>query len=56
MRAIAPFRVGDVVTMQAEMMAKQRNGGQRLVTCRVRGINQREELVCLSDATLNLPA
>jgi len=26
------------------------------VDCRVRGINQRGELVCLSDATMMLPA
>ncbi len=55
MRAIEPFRAGDVVTMRAEVTDKRREGGQRLVTCRVQGINQRGDLVCLADATLNLP-
>lgn len=55
MRAIEPFRAGDVVTMQAEVTDKRREGGDRLVACRIRGINQRGALVCLADAILNLP-
>ena len=55
MRAIEPFRAGDVVTMHPEVTDKRREGSHRLVTCRVRGINQRGALVCLSDATLHLP-
>lgn len=42
--------------MQAEVTDKRREGGNRLITCRIRGINQRGDLVCLSDAILNLPA
>ena len=60
MRAIEPFRVGDTVTLQGEVTAKQpalpgdgRGGG--IVECRVRGINQRGDLVNLSDASLYLP-
>lgn len=56
MRAIEPFRAGDVVRMQAEVTDKRREGRHRLITCRIRGINQRGDLVCLSDATLNLLA
>jgi acyl dehydratase len=55
MWAIEPFRAGDVVTMQAEVTGKRRKGRHRLVTCRIRGLNQRGALVCLSDAILNLP-
>ena len=60
LRAIEPFRVGDTVTLQGEVTAKQpalpgdgRGGG--IVECRVRGINQRGDLVNLSDASLYLP-
>ena len=55
MRAIEPFRAGDVVTMRVEVTDKRREGSHRRVTCRVQGINQRGDLVCLSDATLHLP-
>ena len=61
MRAITPFRSGDTVTFAGEVTGRRRNpksspsdggivGG--LVECRVRGTNQRGELVCLADATL----
>ena len=61
MRAIEPFRSGDTVTFQGEITAKRptppyqegREGG--VVECRVKGINQRGDLVCLSDAVLVLP-
>ena len=60
MRAIEPFRVGDTVTLQGEVTAKQpalpgdaKGGG--MVECRIRGINQRGDLVNLSDASLYLP-
>ena len=53
MRAITPFRAGDVVTFSGEVTGTGGNlYGQRKVQCRIRGVNQREELVCLSDATL----
>jgi acyl dehydratase len=55
MRAITPFRAGDTVTFGGEVSGKRVEAGKRIVECRVRGINQRGELVCLSDATLVLP-
>ena len=65
MRAIEPFRAGDTVTFRGEITAMQQNspsvppcnGGIEggVVECRVRGANQRGDLVCLSDATLVLP-
>ncbi len=55
MRAIEPFRSGDTVTFQGEVTGKQVEDGKKLVTCRVKGTNQRGSLVCLSDATLVMP-
>jgi acyl dehydratase len=65
MRAIEPFRAGDTVTFRGEVTAKRKNppslppyeGGKKggVVECRVRGTNQRGDLVCLSDAALVLP-
>ena len=52
MRAITPFRAGDAVTFGGEITAKQVEPGQGLVECRVKGINQRGELVCLADAVM----
>lgn len=53
MRAITPFRAGDVVTFSGEVTGTGGNlYGQRKVQCRIRGVNQRQDLVCLSDATL----
>ncbi len=54
MRAITPFRSGDTVTFQGEVTGKE-EGSRRLVHCRVKGTNQRSDLVCLADATLVLP-
>ena len=50
MRAITPFRSGDTVTFQGEITGE--NGG--LVECRVKGLNQRSELVCLADSSMRL--
>ena len=55
MRAITPFRSGDTVAFQGEITGKREEGGPGIVECRVRGINQRGELVCLADASLVLP-
>lgn len=55
MRAITPFRSGDTVTFDGEVTAKRVDAGKHLVDCRVRGTNQRGDLVCLADATLSLP-
>ena len=55
MRAITPFRSSDTVAFQGEITGKREQGGLGIVECRVRGVNQRGELVCLSDALLVLP-
>ena len=55
MRAITPFRSGDTVAFQGEITGKREQGGPGIVECRVRGVNQRGELVCLADASLVLP-
>ena len=59
MRAITPFRSGDTVAFQGEVTARHpappgadAPGG--VVECRVRGVNQRGEMVCLADATLRV--
>ena len=52
MRAITPFRSGDTVTFQGEITGKSEEGGKKMLECRVKGINQRGDLVCLSDASL----
>ena len=56
MRAITPFRAGDTVTFAGDVSDKRLEGGQGVVNCRVRGINQRGEMVCLCDATMMLPS
>lgn len=55
MRAITPFRAGDTVTFSGEVTGKRVDEGRKIVECRVRGTNQRGELVCLSDATMMMP-
>ena len=52
MRAITPFRGGDTVNFEGEITAKSQDDGKKVLECRVKGINQRGELVCLSDAVL----
>ena len=52
MRAITPFRSGDTVTFGGEVTGRRREGDRGIVECRVRGTNQRGELVCLADASL----
>ena len=52
MRAITPFRSGDTVTFGGEVTGRRRDGDRSIVECRVRGTNQRGELVCLADASL----
>ena len=54
LRGIEPFRAGDTVTWQGEITGKTEKDGQKIVECRVRGVNQRGDLVNLSDAALNL--
>ena len=55
MRAIEPFRTTDVVTFEGEITEKRLEDERKIVTCQVKGINQRGELVCLADATLVMP-
>ncbi len=52
MRAITPFRSGDTVTFGGEITGKRVEDGRGLVECRVKGVNQRGDLVCLADAAL----
>ena len=52
MRAITPFRGGDTVTFQGEITGKSEEDGKKLLEVRVKGFNQRGELVSLSDASL----
>ncbi len=52
MRAITPFRSGDTVTFGGEITGKRSDNGRGLVECRIRGINQRGDLVCLADAVM----
>jgi acyl dehydratase len=55
MRAITPFRAGDTVTFAGEVTDKRIEDGKAVVECRVKGTNQRHELVCLADATMVMP-
>ena len=52
MRAITPFRSGDTVTFGGEITGKREENNRGLVECRVKGINQRGDLVCLADAVM----
>ena len=56
MRAITPFRSGDTVTFGGEITGKRIEDGRGLVECRVKGVNQRGDLVCLADAALVMAA
>ena len=59
MRGIEPFRSGDTVTFQGEVTIKHganhAEADAHAVECRVKGLNQRGDLVSLSDARLVLP-
>ena len=52
MRAITPFRGGDTVIFQGEITDKSEEKDMKLLKVRVKGVNQRGELVSLSDAEL----
>ncbi len=54
LRAITPFRSGDTVTFGGEITGKLEEAGRGLVECRIKGINQRGDLVCLADAVMAL--
>ncbi len=55
MRAIEPFRTTDVVTFGGEITDKRLEDDRQIITCQVKGLNQRGDLVCLADATLVMP-
>ena len=55
MRAITPFRSGDTVSFQGEVTSRREESRQGVVGCRLRGANQRGDLVCLADTTMFLP-
>ena len=50
MRAITPFRSQDTVTFTGQITAQ--NPAQNTIECQIQGTNQRQELVCLAQATL----
>jgi len=52
MRAITPFKAGDVVNFTGELINVRNDDHRRFLDCRVKGVNQAGELVCLADATL----
>jgi len=60
LRVIEPFRAGDTVTFQGELtsvgdLTTTKDGdSRRVIECRIKGINQRGDLVNLSEATLIL--
>ena len=54
MRAIEPFRIGHVVTLQGEVTATQARGDHHQVGCTIRGTNQLGSLVCLAEATFTI--
>ena len=54
MRAITPFRSDDTVTFQGEITGKHEESDKKSLECRVKGINQRGDLVCLSDGSFVL--
>ena len=54
MRAIEPFRAGDTVAFQGEVTGVRGEADKKAVDCRVKGINQRGDLVSLSEANLIL--
>ncbi len=56
MRAIYPFRAGQVVTMRDELTAAQARGDHYEVGCAVRDTNQLGSFACLAEATWNLVA
>ena len=51
MRAITPFRSQDTVTFTGQITAQ--NPTQNTIECQIQGTNQRQELVCLAQATLH---
>jgi len=54
MRAITPFRSDDTVTFQGEITGKHEESDKKSLECRVKGVNQRGDLVCLSDGSFVL--
>ncbi|MBI4338426.1 MAG: MaoC family dehydratase [Chloroflexi bacterium] len=54
MRALEPFRPGDVVTFGGAVLAKREEGGKRLVDVEVRGVNQMGQTIATAMVTVPL--
>ena len=52
MRATEPFRDGDTVTFTGQVTAKRSQDGRNLVDCEITGVNQREHVICRTNATI----
>jgi acyl dehydratase len=51
-KAIEPFRPGDTVEFTGTVTGKRVEGGQKLVDCEIKGINQGGKLIGVAEATL----
>ncbi len=54
MRALEPFRPGDVVSFTGKVLEKREEGGQRLVDVEVTGTNQLGQTIASAKATVPL--
>lgn len=54
MRALEPFRPGDLVTFTGKVLDKREEGGKRLVDVEVTGTNQLDQTVASGKATVPL--
>lgn len=54
MRALEPFRPGDLVTFTGKVLDKRKEGGKRLVDVEVTGTNQLNQAVASGKATVSL--
>ncbi|MBI2172247.1 MAG: MaoC family dehydratase [Chloroflexi bacterium] len=54
MRALEPFRPGDVVTFGGKVLAKREEGGKRLVEVEVSGVNQLGQTIATAKVTVPL--
>ncbi len=54
MRALEPFRPGDVVSFTGKVLDKREEGGQRLVDVEVTGTNQLGQTIASAKATVPL--
>ncbi|MBI4311611.1 MAG: MaoC family dehydratase [Chloroflexi bacterium] len=54
MRALEPFRPGDVVTFSGTVLAKREENGKRLVDVEMRGVNQMGQTIATAKVTVPL--